>query len=167
MTTISKPRDNRPWYKQFWPWFVIALPASSVVAGLTTVAIAFKNQDSVVRDDWYKDGKAINESLEREKRATALGVVATIGIDTLTGDVQVRLDGKETPPEALTLHFSHPTQAERDQNVALTRQADGSFRGSLRNALDGRYYIDLGTPEWNLQTMETFPQESLTLRASQ
>ena len=28
-----------------------------MIAGLTTVWIAVVNQDSVVRDDWYKDGK--------------------------------------------------------------------------------------------------------------
>ena len=26
-------RDTQPWYKYFWPWFIIALPASAVVAG--------------------------------------------------------------------------------------------------------------------------------------
>ena len=32
--------DDSPWYRQFWPWFVIALPASAVMASLVTVWIA-------------------------------------------------------------------------------------------------------------------------------
>ncbi|MCW8926282.1 MAG: FixH family protein [Xanthomonadales bacterium] len=43
--------DNRPWYRQFWPWFIIALPASAVVAGLLTLWIAMSNPDYLVIDD--------------------------------------------------------------------------------------------------------------------
>ena len=32
--------DILPWYRQFWPWFIIALPATAVVASLATVWIA-------------------------------------------------------------------------------------------------------------------------------
>ena len=32
--------DTLPWYRQFWPWFIIALPATAVVASLATVWIA-------------------------------------------------------------------------------------------------------------------------------
>jgi hypothetical protein len=67
--TDSTVDASKPWYRQFWPWFLIALPATSVVAGLTTLAIAIRNQDSLVRDDWYKDGKAINQSLARDAEA--------------------------------------------------------------------------------------------------
>ena len=62
---------EKPWYRQFWPWFLIALPAISVVAGLSTLTIAVLNQDSLVRDDWYKDGKAINQSLARDDAAAS------------------------------------------------------------------------------------------------
>ena len=34
--------DTTPWYRQFWPWFLIVLPGSVVVAALTTVYIANK-----------------------------------------------------------------------------------------------------------------------------
>ncbi len=37
-----------PWYKQFWPWFLIALPASVVVASLITVTLFF-NELGVTR----------------------------------------------------------------------------------------------------------------------
>ena len=40
--------DTKPWYRQFWPWFIIALPASSVVAGITTFWIAMQTTDSLV-----------------------------------------------------------------------------------------------------------------------
>ena len=40
-----------PWYRQFWPWFIIALPASAVVASFITLWIAISNPDQVVVDD--------------------------------------------------------------------------------------------------------------------
>ena len=36
--------DTVPWYQQFWPWFLILLPASVVVAGLTTLVIANRHR---------------------------------------------------------------------------------------------------------------------------
>lgn len=44
-----------PWYRQFWPWFIIALPASAVVAGIITFWLAVSNPDHVVvEDDEYQ-----------------------------------------------------------------------------------------------------------------
>lgn len=40
-----------PWYKQFWPWFIIALPTAAVVAGFFTLWLAISNPDYLVVDD--------------------------------------------------------------------------------------------------------------------
>lgn len=164
---MPSPQNNassRPWYRQFWPWFIMALPASAVVAGLTTVAIAVRNQDSVVRDDWYKEGKAINQDLARDARATALGVTASVTVDDLTGDVGIRLQqapGAAEPPQ-LSLYFQHPTKAEADQQLVLARKG-GSYRGQLPRGLHGRFHVELGTPEWRLLGTREFPAASFTL----
>ena len=62
----------RPWYKHFWLWFIILLPASVVVASIITVIIAFQNADSLVADNYYKDGLAINQVIARDKAAAQL-----------------------------------------------------------------------------------------------
>ena len=43
--------DTSPWYKQFWPWFVFAIPAISVIAGISLLIIALKNPDYLVVDE--------------------------------------------------------------------------------------------------------------------
>jgi hypothetical protein len=43
--------DIEPWYKQFWPWFIIALPASVVVASFFTLWLAVTNPDHLVVDE--------------------------------------------------------------------------------------------------------------------
>lgn len=167
MSTQTDPTVNtgKPWYRQFWPWFLIALPATSVVAGLTTLGIAIRNQDSLVRDDWYKDGKAINQSLARDAVATRLGISAELRIDTMTGDMTARMtgNGEFRMPSSMTLTLSHPTLADQDQTVALSRQEDGHYKGVLKHGLQGRHYIELGTPDWRLRSTRDFPLDTLTL----
>ena len=70
----SRPDPERPWYRHGLVWLVIALPAASVVGGLATLAIAITHADATVADHWYQDGKAINRSLEEERRAEFLGL---------------------------------------------------------------------------------------------
>jgi hypothetical protein len=163
--TDSTVTTGKPWYRQFWPWFLIALPAISVVAGLTTLAIAIRNQDSLVRDDWYKDGKAINQSLARDGEASRLGVSAELQMDAVTGEISALISGSATLhlPPSVTLSLSHPTLAEQDQTTVLSQQQDGQYRGILQHGPQGRYYIEMGTPDWRLRSTRDFPLDKLTL----
>ncbi|MGD9265288.1 MAG: FixH family protein [Lysobacterales bacterium] len=48
---MNKPTDmqeTKPWYRHFWVWFIIALPAAAVAAGLFTLWLAVSNPDSLV-----------------------------------------------------------------------------------------------------------------------
>lgn len=52
----------KPWYRHPWLWFVIAIPAASVVAGIGLVVTAGIHADTVVdRDGWEKRGVLIAE----------------------------------------------------------------------------------------------------------
>lgn len=155
----------KPWYRQFWPWFIMALPATAVVAGLSTVYIAFKYQDSVVRDDWYQDGKSINLDMAREKRAQLLGITADMAFDAVTGDIRLTLHNKQATllPASLKLILSHVTRADLDQSVTLQRQHDGAYHGVLGHALRGNFDIELAGSDWRLIDSTTFPLPGLHL----
>ena len=43
--------QNQPWYRQFWPWFIIALPASAVIASFISLWLAVSNPDHLVLDE--------------------------------------------------------------------------------------------------------------------
>ena len=61
------PGENVPWFKQFWPWFIIALPAAAVIASFVTLWLAISNPDQViVTDDEYRQLKS-----ELKAQATA------------------------------------------------------------------------------------------------
>ena len=67
------PGQNVPWYKQFWPWFIIALPASAVIASFFTLWLAISNPDYlVVEEDEYQQirselkAQPVDQSKENE-----------------------------------------------------------------------------------------------------
>ena len=51
--------SSRPWYKEPWPWVIIAIPAAAVVMGVITFYLAVSNPDYlVVEEDQYRDIKS-------------------------------------------------------------------------------------------------------------
>ena len=59
------------------PWLLISLPASAVVAGFITLWLAATTNNSLVVDDYYKEGKAINLQLARDRVASQMGLSGT------------------------------------------------------------------------------------------
>ena len=58
-----EPSHAGPWYRHSWPWFIVVLLSTTVVAGIATVIIAVRGADPLVADDYYRAGKAINRTL--------------------------------------------------------------------------------------------------------
>jgi len=142
--------DTQPWYRQFWPWFLILLPASVVVASLYTMYLASSGADDLVVDDYYKDGLAINRQLEKKERGEELGVSAAL---TFNGKlVTVQITGP-ADVAALSLLMSHPLEADRDFSVELRRTGPGVYRGVLTDAVAPRWHWTLestGPEAWRL-----------------
>ena len=110
-----------PWYKQFWPWFLIALPASAVIASLYTVSLAVRTTDSLVTvADEGMDVVAERHSAA-ERRAAALKLTARLSIDTTSGAISASLQSgsMDDLPKSVELLMSHPTDATRDRTVIL------------------------------------------------
>lgn len=129
-----------PWYRQRWPWLLMAGPATVVVAGFVTLWLAVRSDDGLVADDYYKQGLAINRTLAREERAQALGLGARIG---LRGNaVELHLAGRPgiTLPPRVRLTLSHPTHGGLDQSVLLPGK-DGVYAGALRREVSGRWRV--------------------------
>ena len=150
--------DTKPWYRQFWPWFIIALPASAVVASLYTVSLAVRTSDSLVVSS--EDGMDVVASrhLAAERFAAARGLEASIVIDLQSGAIRATLtaDGAVEWPKSLQLLFSHPAFADRDRDVTMTAampDEDGNpvWSGHLVDVPDGRWYVVLADGDnWRL-----------------
>lgn len=117
-STLNKPL---PWYKQFWPWFVFGLPGVTVIAGITTVFISIYYADSLVDDDYYKEGLAINANLKKENLAQELGLFMDFFIDKQKAEVAVKLHNPQeiSLPAMLQLKLIHPLDSDFDMTFPL------------------------------------------------
>lgn len=146
------------WYKQFWPWFLIIVPSASISMGVVIVYIAVTTEHSMVSDDYYKEGKAINVSLRKKQHAKQLNLIA--GLEILQDSVQVKFKQALPPdPTAIKLDFFHSTLEDKDFFVMLTRDALGVYKGILPASPDGKWRLTI-TPfdeSWKIRQQVTFP----------
>ena len=155
--TNAAMRAPVPWYRQRWPWLLMAGPAIVVVAGFVTLWLAIASNDGLVADDYYKRGLGINRMLERSDRAAALGLVAVVDLDA-SGAAQVALTstvvGLDAAPAQVRLTLLHPTRAGADRRVDLPRGPDGVYRGAAGVLPPGRWRVGVEASDWRLPTVE-------------
>ena len=77
----TPPRIAERWHQEPIAWLVFGLPAVVVVASFITLGIAMQGADSLVVDDYYKQGLEINEVLVREDHAKAAALAFTPTLD--------------------------------------------------------------------------------------
>lgn len=137
----SEP-EPRPWYKFFWVWFLITLKASVIIACIVTGVIIYNNPTSMVVDDYYEEGRAINLRLEKVERAIELDIA--LAAEFTEDQVVVRfISGNVDNGAAIKLNFYHPTLSQRDFQLRLTRAADGAYRGMLPREISGHWRVDV------------------------
>jgi uncharacterized protein len=142
--------DSRPWFKQFWPWFLILLPASVVVAATITMIIAHTGADDLVAENYYKDGLAINRRLEKEGKAALLGISSTLTVTETA--VRITLTAPSLP-SSLTLKLSHPLEADSDFSLTLLHSEPGIYQAGLPHPIAVHWHWLLEPPapaNWEL-----------------
>lgn len=132
--------SNRPWYKEPYVWMLIGFPLTSIIVGLSLLTISILNKDTLVRDNYYKDGLAYNQELEWDKKAKSLD----IRIDIQVNDNQLILNllkSRQNTPSTLKVTLGHPTIPEKDRQSHLQLTKDKRFIGFIEPTENGRYYL--------------------------
>jgi hypothetical protein len=152
----AEPTQPQKWYRQFWPWLLIGLPATAVVASFITLFIAIDKADDLVIDNYYNEGLAINRELAADDHAQQLEIRATTTIDVAHPALAIALEGaftSTTRPKQIIVHFVHPVSAARDLLLVLNADSSGVFRSALPHVMDGRWTLEIRdlTSSWRLR----------------
>ncbi len=160
---MSNANDARPWYREPWPWIVMAAPASAVVAGMAMLWLAIDSNDGLVIDDYYKQGLAINQVILRDQEAARLrfrahGVLSDDGSNIR---IVVSSAAGAALPEKLQLRLVHPTRAGRDQAKVLAAQPGGLYETRLPPLTAGRWMVTIedANKTWRLSGKWQVPEE--------
>ena len=99
-----------PWYRQPWFWFLTIFPLASIMWGITALTVSSSMDNSLVTDDYSKQGRGINMSIARDEKAADLqmkgslslnGRSATLDLSTVNGAAEAwnkpPAQGKDNP----------------------------------------------------------------------
>lgn len=147
----SHAEKNAPWYKHFWVWWLIGAKVAVISACITTAILIYKNPASMVIDDYYDEGRAINLQLTREARAIELGIEFQA---SFSGDELAFRFTEYEPSSRTALHviLYHPTLDEKDLEFRVPHTGDGWYRAQLPTEISGhwRMIIEPYDQEWRV-----------------
>jgi hypothetical protein len=164
---LPSAQPVRPWYTHRWPWFLMIGPVVVLIGGSVALTLALTRPDAMVVDDYYKQGKAINQDLRRDRAATALAIAfeARYEAGALTG----RVTSAGAPLQApLHIYLAHPTQPGKDLQLLARPDTDGRFSvvaGPLE-ATHWQVVVEGARREWRVARSWSWPREgALAIRA--
>ncbi len=143
---------STPWYREPWPWLLMVAPGAAVIGGAITAWLAITHADPLVAENYYKEGLAINQVLDREREAQRVGYRAQMLVSRDGTQVRVHLTGGTTLPANLRLRLVHPTRAEKDAELVLAGTQAGWYEGVARLQAAPRWAVQLEgeNREWRL-----------------
>ncbi|WP_440995311.1 FixH family protein [Arhodomonas sp. SL1] len=144
---------SKPWYREFWCWFVFAPLGLWVIAMVATVVVLSSNSQDLVAGDYGRMGKAYVQGTDQEGEAVRRGIAARLHVDRQGGHVTLVMERGRDLPEALRLALLHPTEERKDLSAELRRDSSGMYRGGFGTAVAGRRYVVLESPDgaWRLR----------------
>ncbi|GAA0662192.1 MULTISPECIES: FixH family protein [Rheinheimera] len=151
--------DTKPWYKQLWPWLLIAFPIVSFIKGGHTIYIMQQNNPDLVIDDYYKEGRAINMNLAKYREAELRNLHASTLI--AANQVIVRFEQNKTLGQHLQLEFFHNTIAAKDFVITAERSGENLYVGTLPKTLEGKWNLVVSDEhkDWKLRASAMLPQQ--------
>ena len=153
-----------PWYKNFWPWFLIFFPLVAIIGCISLFITAIGNGPDMVVDDYYKKGKAINLELTKFEKAKALYLHGELNVTNERVSFKFT-KGDSSDIHALKLSFYHRTIKAHDFEATLTPNANKEFTALLDKYTQGAYsvFIEPVDGSWKLKENIILPTEETVL----
>ncbi|MDP5191187.1 FixH family protein [Rheinheimera baltica] len=150
-------QDTKPWYKQLWPWLLIAIPVFTLIKAVHTVIIMQQHSPDLVVDDYYKAGRAINMQLAKYREAALRNLQASILI--AGNKAIVRFADSAVLEGAVHLDFYHPTLAAKDFALDAERSGELLYVATLPVTPDGKWQLVVSdaSKQWKLRATLELP----------
>lgn len=147
----------KPWYKQFWPWALIALPVLTMFKAAHTIYIMNLQKPDLVVDDYYAEGKAINMNLAKYREAALRNLQANILI--AADKAVVSFASKPELGDSLELQFVHNTVAAKDFTVKAERSGENLYITQLPGVMTGKWQLVVSdnSQQWKLRAELVMP----------
>lgn len=159
---MSENEAIKPWYRQPWFWFLVLFPAMSISYCAVAITLAMSTENSMVTDDYSKEGRGINQVIARDIAARDLGMQASLLSSGRELILDLSSDRGPSSYDYLVLKLYHPTLESRDRTAQLRNMGDGRYSAQIPGNVDGRWYMELSGPtgEWRLQGEGFLPAEN-------
>ncbi|MCO4320652.1 FixH family protein [Aliidiomarina quisquiliarum] len=151
-------KNTGPWYKHFWPWYIVFMKLAVLTAIVITAVIVKKNPTSMVIDDYYNEGRAINYKLDRKERALELDIKLQANVVDGIFTLQF-VSGEPAQRTALRVMFYHPTLDDRDFDLLVPHASAGIYRTEFPTGITGHWRIDIEPfdQEWRISNSINLP----------
>lgn len=150
-----------PWYRQPWFWFLTIAPLSAITFSMFMLVVASNMDDTMVSDDYSKEGRGINLEIARDQAAKEMGLSADMAFEDRS--ILLNVNTQQGPADFpyLVLNLFHPTLAQNDRTIQFRSDGNGHYTGTMLHDIDGRWYYDLRGPDnkWRLKGEARLPAE--------
>lgn len=157
-TTHAADTDTLPWYRYRWPWILISIPAASMVLGVILITTAINNPAILVVDNYYAEGRGINQSMALDDAAEDLQLSANLSVENGAMTLQLNRAGTaDTREDALRLFVYHVTDNLRDHEFLLLPALDQDGLFELVDADEKTLMADIlaSDTSWYLEVRGT------------
>jgi hypothetical protein len=124
-------------------WFVWLLLGATVVAGLSTLAIAIQGADRELPGSYHWEGEHLDRDFALLRNAAAHGTEASLAVDANGGQCSATLKAAPNDPVALNLLLVNANDVNLDRAVRLARSAPGEYLGACVAPPAGRWRVAL------------------------
>lgn len=160
--------DSAPWYRHPWVWGVILIPFSAVAFGIVMITTVTLFPDDVVVDNYYQEGKAINERIGMDVQAERQGIEVTSRV--LSGD-EIAFHIENADDSIVVLNLYHVTDASKDRRLVLLPESGQIWRANADGPLPfdqaGVWYVELEGADggWRVRSRVVTPVQHLEIAA--
>ncbi|NLW05048.1 MAG: FixH family protein [Pseudomonadaceae bacterium] len=165
---MSSSSNKQPWYKNGMVWLAFSPAIAGVLTGLTLLTVGTINYDGTVNEDYYKEGRGINQSFDQDRLAQEKELEANLAFSD--SKLEMNLTGKLTPfPDQLVVLMENATRSSLDFSIPVQHLGSGRYLGNLPQKIEYDWDVKLYGPqkEWRLYGRGHFPlQQPLNLLPS-